>query len=413
MNGGTPMSIQMSRRRFTRTVLLGSASLIAAPAIVRAEEPIKIGYLNPTSGVFGGIGKAAQDGIKLALDRIKAEGGINGRPVTVVERDTASDPQQALRFGRELVQRESVDVLMGGLGSSECMVLGPFSGGEKIPYMTASGCWATEFTDQRCNRYAFRHTPNNRQRTEPFAAWCVQNIGKRWFVAYSDFAYGQSGFKDFKEYIERAGGTVVGSIAPPLGATDMAPYISQIDTKADGLFLVFAGNDTLLMLRQLAGFGINKKMRIAANQSLLNRELFPTIPEGAEGMALVGAYPAELTGPLDNPFNAKFHQDLKAVTGRELPGLNTFEAFQAMSLFKEAMKRAGYRGKGDNEKLVDTLAGMTAKQSNDFPQGDVTLRKSDHQGVAQLFIFDVKNGHENVIATITPDRLDYKSGCTV
>ena len=406
------MAHDMTRREFSTAVLAAAgASLLGFPAVLRAQEPIKIGYLNPSTGVFGAIGKAAQDGVKLALERIKAEGGINGRPVTVIERDTASDPQQGLRLAREMVRRDNVDVLMGGLGSSECMVLGPFAGESKIPYMTASGCWATELTSERCNRYTFRHTPNNRQRTEPFAAWCVENIGKKWFVAYSDFAYGQSGFKDFKQFLERSGGTIVGSVAPPLGATDMAPYISRIDTKADGLFLVFAGNDTLLMLRQLAGFGISKKIRMAANQSLLNRELFPQIPEGADGMVMIGSYPAELSGPLNNPYNVKFHQDLKAVTGRAIPGLNTFEAFQAMNLIKEGMKRSGYKGRGDGEKLVDALAGMEVKQGPDFPQGDARIRKADHQGLVRLFIEELKDGHENVTATIPMEKLDYETTC--
>jgi branched-chain amino acid transport system substrate-binding protein len=406
------MAHDRTRREFSTAALAAAgASLLGFPAVLRAQEAIKIGYLNPSTGVFGAIGKAAQDGVKLALERIKAEGGINGRPVTVIERDTASDPQQALRLAREMVRRDNVDVLMGGLGSSECMVLGPFAGESKIPYMTASGCWATELTSERCNRYTFRHTPNNRQRTEPFAAWCVENIGKKWFVAYSDFAYGQSGFKDFKQFVERSGGTIVGSVAPPLGATDMAPYISQIDTRADGLFLVFAGNDTLLILRQLAGFGISKKIRMAANQSLLNRELFPQIPEGADGMVMIGSYPAELSGPLNNPHNVKFHQDLKAVTGRAIPGLNTFEGFQAVNLIKEGMKRSGYKGRGDGEKLVDALAGMDVKQGPDFPQGDARIRKVDHQGLVRLFIVQIKDGHEHVTATIPMEKLDYETTC--
>jgi ABC-type branched-subunit amino acid transport system substrate-binding protein len=405
------MTERMTRRQFTAAMTAGGAAILGFPAVLRAQEPIKIGYLNPSTGVFGAIGKAAQDGVKLALERTRAEGGINGRPLTVVERDTASDPQQALRLARDMTRRENVDVLMGGLGSSECMVLGPFTGEAKVPYMTASGCWATELTGERCNRYTFRHTPNNRQRTEPFAAWCVKHIGKRWFVAYSDFAYGQSGFRDFKQFLEASGGTVVGSVAPPLGATDMAPYISQIDTKADGLFLVFAGNDTLLMLRQLTGFGISKKMRIAANQSLLNRELFPTIPEGADGMVMVAAYPAELSGPLNNPHNTKFHEDLRRVTGRAIPGLNTFEAFQATNLLKEGMRRAGYRGPGDREKLVDALSGLEVKQGPDFPQGDVRIRRADHQGLIQLFIVEVKGGRENVLETIPAAQLDYPPTC--
>jgi hypothetical protein len=75
------------------------------------------------------------------------------------------------------------------------------------------------------------------------------------------------------------------------------------------------------------------------------------------------------------------------------------------------MKRSGYKSRSDTEKLVDALAGLEVKQGADFPQGDLRIRKSDHQGLVRLFIEELKGGHENIIATIPMEKLDYEATC--
>ena len=62
--------------------------------------------------------------------------------------------------------------------------------------------------------------------------------------------------------------------------------------------------------------------------------------------------------------------------------------FEAMNFLKLGMQKSGFRGREDTMNLIEALEGMEVKESDDFPQGDKTLRKEDHQAFLREFIFD-------------------------
>src|SRR5437773_10195790 len=62
-----------------------------------------------------------------------------------------------------------------------------------------------------------------------------------------------------------------------------------------------------------------------------------------------------------------------------LPDRYVQSNFEAMNFLKLGMQRSGFRGRDDTMKLIEALEGMDVKESDDFPQGDKTLRKEDHQ----------------------------------
>ena len=94
-----------------RQVLSGSAagavtlaSGLAAPAIA-ANEPIKVGYLPALTGPSSSTGIGINRGTLLAVDEVNKAGGINGRPIELIVRDTQSDPTKAVNAVAELTQR--------------------------------------------------------------------------------------------------------------------------------------------------------------------------------------------------------------------------------------------------------------------------------------------------------------------
>lgn len=377
-------------------VLATSGAVLSQP---RAE--ITIGFVNPTTGVFGALGKYARKGMDLALEQAQANPAFRGVTFKVVERDSAAKVPDAIRYARELIDREQVDVLMGGLSSAECLSLQKLSTEVRTAYLPTSGCWADEFSEApNVNKYSFRVTASNKQRTHAFAGWLLKNVGKRWYVVYSDFAYGQSGLKAFQEAMNAAGGTVVGSVGVPFGTTDMAPYMSKIDTSAEGLYFVLAGRDAILSLQEAASQGVGKKMKFAGMQSLIVPENFPKMPEAAEGLSFIGAYTRDANGALDTPENHAFRKAYLAKYPNDVFGLNAFEAYQATNALLAAIEKSGFRGRKDTDRLVAALSGLSVKASKEFPAGPVTIRDSDHQGVAPLYIAVVKGGKEQVIHMI-------------
>ena len=97
-----------------RQVLAGSAagavslaSGLASPAIAD-NEPIKIGYLPALTGPSSSTGVGINRGIQLAVELINKDGGIKGRKIELISRDTQSDPTKAVNAVAELTQRAKV-----------------------------------------------------------------------------------------------------------------------------------------------------------------------------------------------------------------------------------------------------------------------------------------------------------------
>ena len=90
-----------------------------------AAEPLKIGWIGPLSGWGTAGGTAIMRGTQLAIDHINEAGGVDGRKIVLVTRDSAAKPQQAITVARELIDREKVYALIGKFDSSSAKALNP------------------------------------------------------------------------------------------------------------------------------------------------------------------------------------------------------------------------------------------------------------------------------------------------
>ena len=92
--------------------VLGAAMLVPAPwrAAFGAATPYKIGSLQPLSGAGALGGKTAVIGLQMAIDRINAAGGVNGRPLEAVIADDESKPDVGRRKTQKLLVEDNVDV---------------------------------------------------------------------------------------------------------------------------------------------------------------------------------------------------------------------------------------------------------------------------------------------------------------
>src|SRR6185437_10883927 len=105
----------------------GAASLasgLASPAIA-ANEPLRIGFLPALTGPSSSTGVAMNRGTLLAVDEINAAGGVNGRKLELISRDTQSDPTKAVNASTELARREKAHVIWGPLNSGEALAATP------------------------------------------------------------------------------------------------------------------------------------------------------------------------------------------------------------------------------------------------------------------------------------------------
>ena len=111
--------------------------LLLTPAA--AQETMKVGLVAAMSGQSAKSGEAIVRGLSLAIDEINAKGGVLGKKLELLVRDDESNPAKGVVAARELVQREKVVALFGGLDTPVSLAIVPFANQAKVPFM---GVWA-------------------------------------------------------------------------------------------------------------------------------------------------------------------------------------------------------------------------------------------------------------------------------
>jgi ABC-type branched-subunit amino acid transport system substrate-binding protein len=100
---------------------LAAACLAAGlvPFAADAENTIKIGFLMPLSGPVSVYGVPVSKGAEMAVQEINAKGGVLGRKLELLERDSKANADEAVRLAREPIIKDNVDFLIGTATSAE------------------------------------------------------------------------------------------------------------------------------------------------------------------------------------------------------------------------------------------------------------------------------------------------------
>ena len=169
-----------------RNVLLGGAGALSAatfsfpkPAIAQSE-PIKIGWLAAMTGPSSAPTVGFNRGVIFAVDAINAAGGVKGRKIEVITRDTQGDPTKAVNATQELISQAKVHGLWGPVNSGEALATTPIMARAKMPNIHP--CVVETLIDTAKYPNAFRMAPSNSQWDDAVRGYCL-NILKAKKVA--------------------------------------------------------------------------------------------------------------------------------------------------------------------------------------------------------------------------------------
>ncbi|MDO9218021.1 MAG: ABC transporter substrate-binding protein, partial [Lacisediminimonas sp.] len=116
-----PKTVLLVASRVLRTALLILVLLplyLIAPAHAGAPAPLSIGQVIDLSGSDGAMGRDYTAGIRTFFDMANKAGGVGGRKVEFIVRDDKGDPTLAAEAAEELIGRENVQFLLGGIGEN-------------------------------------------------------------------------------------------------------------------------------------------------------------------------------------------------------------------------------------------------------------------------------------------------------
>ncbi len=239
----------MSKISMTRRQALASAGAavvaggLAKPAIA-ANDPILIGYLPALTGPSSSTGVGITRGLQLAVAEINAAGGINGRQIEIVSRDTQSDPTKAVNAAAELSNGQKVSVVFGPLNSGESLAVVPLLARSNMPEVHP--CWVDSLADTQKYPMCFRNAPTNQQIGGAANRYVVEVLNHKKVAVISDTTgYGTASVNAYVPMLQARGATVVYQ-----GNVDAA----NPDLKPELLRMQAAGAEAIMPWSVNAGF---------------------------------------------------------------------------------------------------------------------------------------------------------------
>ena len=200
----------MSMTRRQALASAGAAAItssLAKPAIA-ANAPIRLGYLPALTGPSSSTGIGINRGILLAVQEINAAGGINGRQIELITRDTQSDPTKAVNGAAELTHGEKVSVVLGPVNSGESLAVTPLLARANVPQLHP--CWVDSLTDPKKYPMCFRNAPTNQQIGAAANRYVVQVLKRKKVAVISDTTgYGTASVNAYVPMFKALGADVV------------------------------------------------------------------------------------------------------------------------------------------------------------------------------------------------------------
>ena len=152
--------MSLTRRQALASAAAAIATTVAKPAIA-AKDPILIGYLPALTGPSSSTGIGINRGVQLAVQEINAAGGIDGRQIELIVRDTQSEPTKAVNGAAELIHAHKVSVVLGPVNSGESLAVVPLLARANTPQIHP--CWVDSLTDPKKYPMCFRNASTNQQ----------------------------------------------------------------------------------------------------------------------------------------------------------------------------------------------------------------------------------------------------------
>src|SRR3977135_555507 len=134
----------------------------ASPAL--AADPLKIGVMMPTSGVFAVLGQRQLNGMRFAIEEAGGEGA--GRKIEMLHEDTEGKPDVGLAKARKFVLSDRVDITAGIINSAVALAVTPYLSSQRVP-LVLSNASTDVLSGEKCDRYVFRVSYSSSQITEP------------------------------------------------------------------------------------------------------------------------------------------------------------------------------------------------------------------------------------------------------
>lgn len=237
------------------------AGMVALTGCSSAPQEIVIGNLQDTSGPTSVWGNAVTRGAELAVAKVNAAGGIDGKKIKLVTLDTKGDVQEAIKAYNRLVDQEKAMAVLGPPVSNIGLALAPIANAKKVAVVGSFiDPRVTIGQDGKSNPAMFLMQPSSVQYGEIMASYTVEKLGlKKIAILYDQSnAFAVSLIKPFRDYVEKAGGKIITEQVYAKGDKDYKTQLQKIkESGAEALYVPNYIQDLVITVKQRKQVGLD------------------------------------------------------------------------------------------------------------------------------------------------------------
>jgi branched-chain amino acid transport system substrate-binding protein len=362
----------------TRIAMAAALLAMAAGAQAQKGETVKIGWVDPLSGLMAPVGQNQIKSYQFVAEHFNKSNPA-GVKFEMVPIDNKLSPQESTNAVKSLID-QGVRYIVQGNGSGAALAImdaiqkhNERNPGKELLYVNYAAV-DPDLTNSKCSYWHFRLDADTSMKMEALTTWVKDQADiKNVYLINQNYAHGHQVSRFAKEILarKRPDIKIVGDDLHPLAQVrDFAPYIAKI--KASGADTVLTGNwgsDLTLLIKSANDAGLNVKFltyyaTVTGTPTALGANAAGRVYQVGYGHSNM---PGDL-GKLAEAFKAKFSDDYY-----------TFATYHTFAMLSTAMAQAKST---EPAKVAATMEGLKFKSFN----GDVEMRKADHQLQQGLYV---------------------------
>ncbi len=355
----------------TPALVAALAALVAAPA--GAEEPIKIGALFAVTGPASFLGAPEARTLEMLVEELNARGGVAGRKVKLIVKDTGASPEKAISFAKQLIEEEQVFAIIGPSTSGETMAVKNIAEEGKTLLLS---CAAAEVIVNPLAKYVFK-TPQKDSHAvikifQRMKASGISRIG----VLSSNTGFGKAGKDQIAKLAPEHGIQVLVDEVYDKAATDLTAEVTKLKAANVQAIINWSIEPAqAIVIKNARQIGLT--VPIFQSHGFGNIQYVKAAGTAAEGVIFpAGRLLVAEALPDKHPQKAVLVSYKKAYEARYKEDVSTFggHAYDALTLLVQAVKQVG----PDREKV---RAALESTKGLVGTAGVFTLSPSDHNGL--------------------------------
>jgi branched-chain amino acid transport system substrate-binding protein len=357
-----------------------------------AAEPIKLGFEAALTGGSSSIGVPMRNSVELAIAEINSHGGINGRPLVLVQRDDEGKNELGVQIARELIEKEQVVAMLGYTNTGVALASQRFFQDASTPVLTI-GPTGTIITQQfrppgYSQNYIFRISVSDSIQSEMIAAEAIDRAKFTRVAIFADTTnYGQLGRADLEAALARRGVTAVAIEKFNIGDVDMTAQILRAkDANAQALLTYGIGPELAQIANGMAK--LNWRVPMIGSWTLSYANFIDNAGANGDGARMPQSFVEDASTPKRKAYLEAYN---KAYGRNTMPSAGA-QAFDAVQLLAAALRQSDSI---EGSKILDALENLKEPVEGVVTTYNQPFSASNHEAYsAEIAVMgEVRNGH--------------------